>query len=90
MRGSGGHYQSLHDRQERGDIPGSKNFVWVGVVHEDLEVDGPYRYLNSDIVVTHRKEIGEGGPTRRDLEIPGELLQEECPGTSGRHLQLRV
>ncbi len=47
----------------------SKNFTWVGVVHEDLESANPYQYLNTDIVVTHRKDLSEGEPSRRNLEI---------------------
>lgn len=45
------------------------DFSWVGVVHEDLESTEPYKLLNSDIVVTHRKEISAEGPSRRNLEI---------------------
>jgi len=47
----------------------SMNFVWVGVVHEDLENNSPYKFLNTDIVVTHQKEIGPSGPSRRNLQI---------------------
>lgn len=47
----------------------AKNFVWAGVVHEELAVEGEYRYLNSDIVITHRKPAGEADSNRRNLRI---------------------
>jgi glycosyltransferase involved in cell wall biosynthesis len=49
----------------------SKNFTWSGVVHETLRSDTEFRYLNSDIVVTHKKPAGrsEAEPSRRNLEI---------------------
>lgn len=47
----------------------TSGFTWVGVVHEDLETAGPYKLLNSDIVVTHQKEIAASGPARRNLDI---------------------
>lgn len=48
-----------------------KGFRWKGVVHEDLSLDGPYRYLKSDITVTHTKTGNAPGtpPSRRNLEI---------------------
>jgi glycosyltransferase involved in cell wall biosynthesis len=66
----------------------SKNFTWSGVVHEILGLATEFRYLNSDIVVTHMKPAGrsESEPSRRNLEIyekqiaagrqlsPGEVL----------------
>ncbi len=45
------------------------DFRWVGVVHEDLEPGGEFTYRDSDIVVTHRKPRGEGGPSDRNLRI---------------------
>ncbi len=48
----------------------SKNFVWHGVVHEELVTEGKFSYVNSEVVVTHRKPAGElGGPSRRNLLI---------------------
>ena len=47
----------------------AKNFVWVGVVHEDLVTEGAYYYFDSDIVVTHQKPFGEAGPSGRNLRI---------------------
>ncbi|WP_010278176.1 tetratricopeptide repeat-containing glycosyltransferase family 2 protein [Paenibacillus senegalensis] len=45
-------------------------FQWHGIVHEDLAVDVPYRYLNSDIIVTHTKTRNVQGPaSRRNLDI---------------------
>lgn len=46
-----------------------RNFVWVGVVHEDLKADGPFYYFDSDIVITHQKSFGDTGPSRRNLQI---------------------
>jgi glycosyltransferase involved in cell wall biosynthesis len=47
----------------------SRNFVWAGVVHEDLVAEGPFQYFGSDIVVTHQKPVGESDPSRRNLLI---------------------
>lgn len=46
-----------------------KNFTWAGVVHEDLVATGQFHYLDTDIVVTHRKPGVESGPSRRNLAI---------------------
>lgn len=46
-----------------------KNFVWAGVVHEDLVTEGAFYYFDSDIVITHQKPFGETGPSRRNLRI---------------------
>jgi len=48
----------------------AKNFVWVGVVHEDLVAENmSYTYFDSDIVVTHRKPPGASSSARRNLLI---------------------
>jgi hypothetical protein len=52
----------------------SKGFVWVGAVHEDLEASGAFTYLDTDIVITHRKPPDESGPSRRNLEILEKLI----------------
>lgn len=46
-----------------------KGFSWIGIVHEDLVCAGPFTYINSDIVVTHRKPAAEAEPSRRNLTI---------------------
>jgi len=56
----------------------TSNFVWVGVVHEALETNQPYKFLNSDIVVTHQKEIAASGPSRRNLEIFERHIANNC------------
>ena len=49
----------------------SKNFTWSGVVHEILGLETEFRYLNSDVVVTHMKPAGRSAsePSRSNLEI---------------------
>src|ERR1700739_1583483 len=48
----------------------SKNFVWLGVVHEDLVTeDKRYTYFDSDIVVTHRKPADGPSSSQRNLRI---------------------
>lgn len=48
----------------------SKDFTWVGVVHEDLVAKGnSYTYFDSDIVVTHQKPAGRSSSSRRNLLI---------------------
>lgn len=46
-----------------------KGFQWVGMVHEDLVAAGQFTYLDTDIVVTHRKPEADSGPSRRNLTI---------------------
>ena len=53
-----------------------KNFVWVGVVHEDLVPDGAFYVFNSDIVVTHQKPITGSSPSQRNLLIYEKHLEE--------------
>ena len=47
------------------------NFRWMGMVHEDLSYDAPYRFIKSDITVTHtkKKKSADQAPSRRNLEI---------------------
>ena len=52
----------------------SKGFTWVGAVHEDLHVDEEFIYLDTDIVITHRKPPAGDGPSRRNLEILEKLI----------------
>ncbi|WP_263706282.1 glycosyltransferase [Shouchella tritolerans] len=49
----------------------SKGFRWKGIVHEDLAIDGSYRFLNTDITVTHTKVMSDPNqiPSRRNIEI---------------------
>ncbi len=47
----------------------SKNFVWRGVVHEELVTEEKFNYVVSDVVVTHQKPARELGPSRRNLLI---------------------
>ena len=47
----------------------SRGFRWFGVVHEDLRMMGEFRYYDADIAVTHQKPLGDGTPSRRNLEI---------------------
>lgn len=54
----------------------TKNFVWSGVVHEDLAPAGDYRYLNSDITVTHQKPDIESGPSTRNRNILEKFFSE--------------
>ncbi|SDC34097.1 glycosyltransferase [Shouchella lonarensis] len=48
-----------------------KGFTWKGIVHEDLSIDEQYQYFNSDIIVTHTKEMSNpnGAPSRRNIDI---------------------
>jgi len=46
-----------------------KGFHWAGIVHEDLVSTGQFTYLDTDIVVTHRKPQVDAGPSRRNLTI---------------------
>jgi len=72
----------------------TSNFTWTGVIHEDLEPAGPYTLLNSDIVITHQKEISASGPSRRNLEIfekhiaQGTQLRPTDIFNYGRELQM--
>lgn len=72
----------------------TRNFTWAGMVHEDLEPAGPYTLLNSNIVVTHQKEISASGPSRRNLEIferhiaQGAQLRPTDIFNYGRELQM--
>ena len=52
----------------------SMNFTWKGYVHEDLSPDTTYRYLDSDIIVTHNKL--EAGPSHRNIEIYEKHMRE--------------
>lgn len=52
----------------------SKNFTWVGAVHEDLVSNENFTFLDTDIVVTHRKPDSETGPSRRNLGILEKLI----------------
>ena len=52
----------------------SKNFTWVGAVHEDLVSNETFAFLDTDIIVTHRKPDNETGPSRRNLEILEKLI----------------
>jgi glycosyltransferase involved in cell wall biosynthesis len=55
----------------------SKNFSWVGVVHEDLVASGnTYTYFDSDIVVTHRKPADGPSSSERNLLILEKHLRE--------------
>lgn len=72
----------------------TRNFTWAGMVHEDLEPASPYTLLNSNIVVTHQKEIPASGPSRRNLEIferhiaQGAQLRPTDIFNYGRELQM--
>ena len=46
-----------------------KDVSWAGIVHEDLVFAGQFTYLDTDIVVTHRKPDTDSGPSRRNLTI---------------------
>jgi glycosyltransferase involved in cell wall biosynthesis len=55
----------------------SKNFVWSGLVHEELvSDDADYTYFDSDIVVTHRKPAGQPSSSWRNLLIYEKHLKE--------------
>ena len=54
----------------------SKNFTWVGAVHEDLVSNQTFAFLDTDIVITHRKPDSETGPSRRNLEILEKLIAD--------------
>ncbi|WLR41473.1 glycosyltransferase family 2 protein [Bacillus carboniphilus] len=50
------------------------DFKWHGFVHEDLTTEEPYKYFDSDIIVTHKKpedkmNKAEEGKTGRNLQI---------------------
>lgn len=55
-------------------VRAGKGFSWVGAVHEDLEASGEFTYLDTDIVITHRKPPGDSGPSRRNLAILEKLI----------------
>ncbi|SFX69304.1 Glycosyl transferase family 2 [Thermoactinomyces sp. DSM 45891] len=46
---------------------------WEGIVHEDISVHGEHRYVLSDVIVTHTKDLNtrseDRRPSRRNLEI---------------------
>lgn len=46
-------------------------FKWEGIVHEDLTYDKPYRFIKSDITVTHTKQRKrtDQPASRRNLDI---------------------
>jgi glycosyltransferase involved in cell wall biosynthesis len=46
----------------------SRNFRWAGVVHEDLVLEGEYRYCDSDVAITHQKPADRPKSTR-NLQI---------------------
>ena len=52
----------------------SMNFTWVGAVHEDLVANDTFTFLDTDIVVTHRKPDSETGPSKRNLLILEKLM----------------
>lgn len=54
-------------------------FIWVGAVHEDLQAAGTYKYLDTNIVITHRKPMGEDGPSQRNLLILEKMVAEGRP-----------
>lgn len=47
----------------------SKNFRWIGFVHEDLVTIGDFVRVESDIAVTHKKPNLHLGPSARNLQI---------------------
>lgn len=51
-------------------------FRWVGAVHEDLEAGETYKFLDTNIVITHRKPPGDGGPSQRNLKILERMVAE--------------
>lgn len=45
-------------------------FKWEGIVHEDLTYNQPYRFMKSDITVSHtKKKSPDQPPSRRNLDI---------------------
>lgn len=52
----------------------SKNFSWVGLVHEDLVGHEDFQYFDSDIAVTHQKI--DRGPSRRNLMMYEKHLRD--------------
>lgn len=57
----------------------SKEFTWVGAVHEDLVAGETFTVLDTDIVVTHRKPTGDSGPSDRNLRILQRLMADGQP-----------
>lgn len=57
----------------------SKGFTWVGAVHEDLVASETFTFLDTDIVVTHRKPDSETGPSKRNLLILQKLMADGQP-----------
>ncbi|HDR5354079.1 TPA: glycosyltransferase [Bacillus thuringiensis] len=51
----------------------SKSFQWVGIVHEDLQLDTTYVHQASDIIVTHASE--KKTKSRRNIEIYEQALR---------------
>lgn len=51
-------------------------FRWVGAVHEDLAAAQQYHYLDTDIVITHRKPASTAGPSERNRRIYEKMLAE--------------
>ena len=54
-------------------------FSWVGAVHEDLVAHQRYHYLDTDIVITHRKPDSAAGPSLRNRRIYEKMLAAGTP-----------
>jgi len=76
-------YQNVTLNVRRGRlVKRSKNYQWIGAVHEELSIrEGTF--LDSDIVITHRKNHGISEPDR-NLRIYDYLL------SSGQDLTPRI
>ncbi|KXO06159.1 glycosyl transferase [Bacillus thuringiensis] len=53
----------------------SKNFQWHGVVHEDLSIHEQYNSLESDIIVTHKKNYADN-ESDRNLKLYEQFLKK--------------
>jgi len=54
-------------------------FRWVGAIHEDLVTGQQYHYLDTDIVITHRKPDSRAGVSYRNRRIFEKMLAEGTP-----------
>lgn len=53
----------------------NKNFQWYGVVHEDLSSHNQYNFLESDIIVTHKKNH-TNNESNRNLKLYEQFLKK--------------
>ncbi|MGE7765487.1 tetratricopeptide repeat-containing glycosyltransferase family 2 protein [Peribacillus sp. NPDC096540] len=47
----------------------NKHFRWYGYVHEDVKAEGPCQHYDSNIIITHKKDLKNTATSDRNLTI---------------------